>query len=409
MMGWRRWLIATLLLGALATPAQARAAAASDVAVQAGIAQTSQSFDTRVFDYDLDGTLDFLFSPQNSTLGRQLWHGNLDGTYTLAARLKGSVTTDQHGCTTADFDLNGLPDIFCSLGAIHGTRTKADPMWLQQPDGSFTLDETEGAGGTPIDAYGRGYSAVALDANEDGWPDLFVDDLYPRTDGQPTPNRLYLNLRNDPDTGAWLGLQDAGTDSGIEKEQGNRGCDFTTDVNSDGHADIVFCGKTRMYVYEGDGLGHFTDASAAVNLPNFFSADATLRDMNGDGRTDLVYVRAGQWGIRPRTTKGTFGAATGTHPLTAGRMVSVVDADGDGKLDVYALQGNGAPGCTTCNINRPDQLWLGNGTLTGFTQLPIPEATSGSGDTVNAIGSRFIVANGANLKVGPLQLIEVTP
>ncbi len=401
-----------LALGLLATVAghaHARAAGgATDVAQQAGIAQTTQSFDTLVLDYDQDGTSDFVFSPQNASTGRQLWHANGDGTYTLAGHLKGSTTSDQHGCTSADYDHNGQPDVFCSLGAIHGTRTKADPLWLQQANGSFTLDEKAGASDTPIDPLGRGYSASTLDANEDGWPDLFVDDFYPRTDGRPTPDRLYLNLGDDQ-SGTWLGFQDA-TGSGIEKEQGNRGCDFTTDLTHDGHQDIVFCGKQRAYFYEGDGNGHFTDVSAALGLPNFFAADLKLADINSDGVRDLVYVRGPQWGIRLGKPGGGYAATSvTTHALTAGRMLAVGDVTGDGIADIYVLQGNGAPGCTTCQKNYPDQLWLGDGTATGFVQEPIPEANSGSGDTVNLIGGRLLIGNGANLIAGPVQLIAVSP
>lgn len=405
-------ILATIALIVVTSRSASATTGVNDTAADAGIAQTSQSFDTLVFDYDADGHLDFLYSPQNAAAGRQLWHSNGDGTYTLAAHLKSASTNDMHGCATGDFDHNGQADIFCTMGAIHGSRTKADPVWLQQPDHSFMLDESAGLGGTAIDPLGRGYTAITLDANNDGNPDLFLDNLSPRPDGQPTPNRLYLNAGFDPVSGAWLGFQDAGAASGLEVEgQGNRGCDFTTDLNHDGNADIVFCGQHRMYFYEGDGLGHFTDASKAVNVPNFFAADAKLADINSDAIPDLVYIRAGQEGVRLGRIQGGFaGLATLTHAMTAGRAVETTDINGDGITDIYALQGNGPPGCTmsACPTNRPDYLYLG-GTDGKYTETLIPQAGAGSGDTVDAIGSGLIVANGANLTTGPLQLLTWTP
>jgi hypothetical protein len=394
----------------LALPASAQAVTTVDEAQAAGVYQQDQSFNTLVFDYNQDGYSDFLYTPQNDKPGHQLWRNNQDGTFTLVTHLQSSYSTDMHGCVSADFDRNGLPDVYCALGAIHGTRTKANPLWLQQPDGTWQLNEASGA----QDPAGRGYSASVLDANGDGWPDLFVDNYHPRKDGLPTPDRLFLNRGDDPVTGQWLGFVDAGAASGVEQEEGDRGCDFTTDFNGDGYPDIVFCGSARMYFYENDGTGHFTDVSAQLlGGGTLFASDAELVDVNGDGIRDLVFVKSRQWGIRLGQANGTFARAT-THPETAGRMIAVADANGDGLPDVYVLQGNGTPGCTGCTTNYPDQLWINTG-FGQFTQSPIPNVTSGSGDTVNAIDINndgrfeFLVANGANLTNGPLELLATTP
>lgn len=397
-----RILLMALFVLALTT---GEAQAQTNTASTAGIAQVDQSYNTLVFDYNNDGIQDFLYSPQNDKAGRQLWQGNGDGTFTLVNHLVSALTTDQHSCTSADFDHNGLPDVYCAMGTVHASRTKANPLWLQTAPNSWQLNEASGA----QDPYGRGYSTSTGDFNGDGWPDLFVDNFHPRPDGNPTPNRVFLNLGDDAQ-GNWLGFADD-HDAVAEQEVGNRGCDFTTDFNHDGNTDVVFCGTQRMWLLAGDGTGHFTDTSAAMGLANFFTADAALADINGDGLKDLVFAKLGQWGVRLGKATGGFAAATGTHPETAGRMVSVADADGNGTPDVYVLQGNGQPGCTNCPTNYPDQLWLNNGKGV-FTSTVVPSA-SGSGDTVNAINSGgnnlFIVGNGANLIAGPLQLIGYTP
>ena len=412
----RRVLCLLVVATGLIFPGAAHASSSSlqNLASKAGIAQSDQSFDTLVFDYNKDGISDFLYSPQNDNTGRQLWRGNPDGSFTLVTHLVGPVTSDQHGCTTADFDQNGLPDIYCAMGALHGSRAKANPLWLQTSAGVWTLNVTSGA----QDAYGRGYSAVALDANGDGWPDLFVDNYYPRPDGIPTPDRLFLNLGDDAQ-GHWLGFADAGTASGVEVEQGNRGCDFTTDFNGDGHPDIVFCGYPSMVFFQNNGDGTFTNVTQAkLGQTSWFASGAKLVDLNGDGLLDLVYIRNGQEGVRLGTATGKFASATQTHAMTAGRAVEVTDVNGDGVPDIYALQGNGQPGCLTCMTNYPDYLYLGGmaaGKYTSGTGVSSTFQTdaTGSGDTVNAITinghNDLIVGNGANLINGPLQLWSFTP
>jgi FG-GAP-like repeat len=403
----------------------ARAGSLADVASDVGIAQSDQSFNTLVFDYNGDGIQDFLYSPQNDPAGRQLWQGNAGGTFTLVAHLKGSVTTDQHGCTTADFDHNGLPDVYCALGAIHGSREKANPLWLQEPADNthpttwWSLDERSGA----QDGYGRGYSATRIDANGDGWPDLFVDSFYPRPDGIATPDRLFINLGDDA-SGNWMGFADEGSASGVEQEEGGRGCDFATDFNGDGKQDIVFCGTNHLFFYRGNGDGTFTDVTAQKLGANInFVSDVRLVNLNPnlDPYPDLIYIRNGQEGVRFGSGSGLFGPPVMTHALTFGRTLDVADLNGDGIPDIYALEANGLPGCSTCLTNYPDYVYLGGKTalgkytsgLAGTFTLSTPNQ-DGSGDTVNAIRlpngrTDMIVGNGANLVNGPLQLWQWQP
>jgi hypothetical protein len=400
--------LALIVVGGLVMAASAaQAAVVQDDATVAGIAQDSQSFDTLVWDYNLDGIPDFLYSPQNGPLdaGRQLWQGNADGTFTHVTNLVGGLTTDQHGCTSGDYDGNGLPDAYCVLGGHYGTRTKANDLFLQASPGVFVDDVASGA----EDPLGRGYSATTLDANGDGLPDLFVDNKHPRPDGQPSPNRLFLNLGIDPLTGAWLGFADDSA-SGLESEQGRRGCDLTADFNYDGRPDIVFCGTGTLRFYQNNGDGTFTDVHAALLGGDFLVADAELVDVNKDGFLDLVFVKLSRAAIRFGQADGTFAPPRQFKPLTAGRTVEVTDVNGDGFPDLYLLQGNGPPGCTIidCPINYPDSLYLNDGFGRFTTPISVPDA-AGSGDTVDAIGPRLIVGNGANLTAGPLQLISLNP
>jgi hypothetical protein len=402
--------LAAVAMVAVASPARG-SVTVTDNATRAGIAQTVQSFDTAVADYNGDGRQDFLFSPQNGG-PRQLWRQAADGTFQKRLTLRWSASTsDQHGCTWADADQNGLLDVYCTLGAMHANRTKQNNLWMQTKPGTFA-DEAVAAG--VDDAPGRGYSATFFDANNDGWPDLFVDNNFPRPDGLPTPNRLFLNLGEDSG-GHWFGFQDQ-PESGLEKEEGGRGCDLATDFNRDGLQDLVFCGKGTVHMYQNNGDGTFTDVHQAyIGAAKWSAADLKFADVNGDGLRDLVFIRATQVGVRlAKANQTVFLGASQVKTLNAGRMVDVGDFNGDGLLDLYALQGNGAPGCmiSDCPDNHTDYLYPG--TSPGkFSTTPISIDAAGSGDTVNSIlvagQLNMIVANGANLTNGPIQLLAVTP
>ena len=71
------------------------------------------------------------------------------------------------------------------------------------------------------DPWGRGRGVAVADHNHDGWPDLFLTADHPRSDGQPTPDRLFLNLGDDA-RGRWLGFADA-LSLGVDLEEGSRG------------------------------------------------------------------------------------------------------------------------------------------------------------------------------------------
>lgn len=402
-------LTTTILIGVavLASPGAAQAAnLVTDVAVPSGVAQTAQSFDVATVDYNGDGAMDYLYSPQNGP-GRQLYRNNGDGTFTIAATLAGSLTTDQHDCRWADVDHNGLVDAYCTLGATGGRRVKANSLFLQTSPGTFT--DTAITAGVD-DPVGRGRSAIFLDANADGWLDLYVVNYgKERVNGVPAPNRFFLNRGADP-AGAWLGYQ-AAPEWGAETQDGDRGCAFSADMNGDARPDLVYCGIGGVKVWLNTGSS-FTASTAAFGA-GFAAADLELADVNGDGIRDAVFVRLRQTGVRLGTASGTYAPASQLRTLTAGRDLAVADFTGDGVLDVYVLQGNGAPGCTSCATNYPDTLLVGtvNGKLTPLAG--VPQASTGSGDLaeplVGAPGSRpmILVANGANLRSGPVQLLRV--
>ena len=102
---------------------------------------------------------------------------------------------------------------------------------------------------------------------------------------------------------------------------------------------------------------------------------------------------------------GRFPTVDYSLPLTLGWNLAIGDANGDGHPDIYVLQRD--------NGTVPDLMLLNSGSGTSYTRFSdIPQATSGEGDSVQAIpnykGTRraaFVVNNGYEDSQGPRQLI----
>ena len=395
------WLLAAMAV--LAAVAAADATSVTDTASADGVITPVQSFGITPNDFNGDGITDVLFIPQNKTPGL-LYRGNADGTYTLDQYL--GSNPDHHGCAAGDVDRNGLLDFYCVYGASHSGPAKANELWLQTSPDVFQNDAVA-AGVT--DPWGRGRNAVLFDANNDGWPDLFVTNDHPRPDGIPTPDRFFLNRGADPITGKWLGFQDSPS-FGLDVEEGNRGCVYSVDFNHDGWNDLVFCGSGGVHFDQNTGGTGFVNVAATwLGSATWTAADTAMGDINHDGVPDLVYAKLTQFGVRLGLPAGGFAKATQLRKVTAGRSVALADVNGDGWPDVYLLQGNGKPGCgKSCLTNYPDVMLINTAGV--LTPLPVPEATTGHGDlAVTVTPTRIWVANGADLYTGPVQVLDFAP
>jgi hypothetical protein len=95
---------------------------ARDVAAQAGIARTvNTAGENCVFDYNRDGVSD-LFLSNHSDAPWQLFLGKTNGTF-VETNIGTFPRRDRHGCATGDFNGDGRPDIYASIGACEGTCT----------------------------------------------------------------------------------------------------------------------------------------------------------------------------------------------------------------------------------------------------------------------------------------------
>jgi hypothetical protein len=119
------------------------------------------------------------------------------------------------------------------------------------------------------------------------------------------------------------------------------------DINGDGKLDIVAMGAPNsgidpptLVTLLGSGNGGFTSGSAGVKTMSL--ASFVLADFNADGKVDVM-TAAGYW--MQGAGDGSFGPATQrfTNPtLVDGRTLAVGDFDGDGMLDLALRSGRAA-------------------------------------------------------------------
>ncbi len=128
------------------------------------------------------------------------------------------------------------------------------------------------------------------------------------------------------------------------------------DLNGDGRADVAVLGKKRTFLFLQGSDGKLAAAPELLNAtqaPDGFS----LLDLDGDGKLDLVYVKAeSDAPLRWRIARGggDFGPER-VFPFTEIRSYAARDLDGDGKPEVAVVrrrsgrvallkfQGDGAP------------------------------------------------------------------
>lgn len=377
---------------------------ASDRAGEAGIAQVTRSYGTFVQDFDLDGDQDFLYNRHGGL--EMIFYAN-DGTGRFAQIFPGLFPrNDRHDCVWGDVNLDGLPDAYCSVGAGHPLYPpKVNELWLQTSE--HGLERAVDAWGA-TDPLGRAREPALFDANGDGLLDLFVGNHYPRADGQPTPNRFFL--QSPPGTFA------AAPEYGIDREIGGQ-CAEPSDFDLDGDVDLAVCAhgpSIGLQLYRNEAGLTFVDVAAPLGIIGKW-CDALWEDLNTDGRPDLAVMFRTLFQIYLQREDGTFEIAyqrgmdrSGCAFGGGGNRIASGDANGDGYPDLYLVYSGYSEG----SYNLPDVFLVNDGTGRSFLRAAIPVTSEGSGQSVAAIQAdgdpptEFLVTNGRATLKGPIQLID---
>lgn len=365
-----------------------------DVAMAAGIAESTRTYGAVVADFDDDRWPD-IFLGRHSSGSR--FYLNRDGAFVEVATPIGQ--RDRHGCTSGDLDSDGRLDLFCALGNERGQGMKANELWLQDEAGD--LGDAAMSFGV-ADPFGRGREVASFDANGDGHLDLFIGNSADRVDGLPSGNRLFLNDRGTRFVAA--------VGAGLDPDIGVR-CVSPGDIDLDGRTDLLVCPlpdqspiPLGVRLYRNLGGGRFDDVTEARGITGLGEEDAGLPDLDQDGQLDLVQLSADR--LRVSLQAGGRFETVYEIATSYGRAIAWGDVNGDGYPDLYVLRGN--------STNPDDLLLVNAGDGRAYSSGQLPQATVGSGEDVVTIDhdrnglDDFLVLNGKTSE-GPVQLIAFFP
>ncbi len=354
-----------------------------DVTAVAGLVRTGWGQGACVGDYDNDGFDDLLITHYGPDRLYRNENGRRFRDVTEEAGLPTAGRRWGTGCAFLDYDRDGDLDLavanyvdldiertplpgesnFCrykGLAVLCGPRGlpgESTILYRNQGDGRFR--DMAGSGGLGGVAGRYGLGVLTLDADGDGWTDIYVA-------ADSTPSMLFRNKGGER-------FEDSGLLSGTAlnengQEQAGMGVS-AADYNRDGHLDIV---KTNFSddvpsLYRNEGGGYFTDVSYRSGLgvhTNFLGWGVGFVDIDHDGWKDILMVNSHvypsiddldsaspyrqrklvYWNVR----NGAFidvsrSSGPGVAAPSSARGAAFGDLDNDGSLEVVVNNLDAAP------------------------------------------------------------------
>ena len=395
----------------------------SDVTTPSGLERSGWGQAVCVGDIDNDGWTDLAVTYYGEIV---LYRNRGNGTFediSQRSRIGGQRRWNA-GCTFLDYDRDADLDLFVANYVDYADATRYEPgsgancMWrgiavmcgplgLKQSanilfrnngDGTFS-DVSPASGITAAEGF-YCLMPITLDFDEDGWTDIYVA-------CDTTPNILYRNNQDGT-------FEDVGMISGVAlsdngREQAGMGV-AAADYDLDGHLDLLvtnFSDDTST-LYRNDGNSTFTDTTYLAKLgkdTQYLSWGTGLVDFDNDGWKD-VFIASGH--VYPEVDRhpseityrqqrlvyrnqgdGSFSNASGQAgdaiaAKAAGRGVAFEDLDGDGDLDIVAINLNDTPSLLI-NESASENSWL-------ILEL------EGESSNRSAIGARIQVAAGGRIQ-----------
>jgi tetratricopeptide (TPR) repeat protein len=330
-----------------------------DVTAAQGLKGEGFAMGAAVADFDNDGRVD-LFVPG---VQRNLLYRNTQTGFVEVSKSAG-IRDEPWSVAAAwlDYDRDGFLDLFVvnylnwKPEAEHycgdprkGVRVYCHPreyqglpnrLYRNRGDGTFE-DVSERAG--IARHIGKGMSAAVLDADQDGWPDIFVTN-------DTQPNFLFRNRRDGSFEESALRFSVALSEEG--NAISSMGVD-ARDYDNDGRPDLIVTALTgeNFQLFRNTAKGEFQNMTYPSRLGLTAARrsgwGAVFADLNNDGWKDLMtansHVTDNIEQIRSEVYKepntvflnrqGVFVGTQEIGPKTAHRGLIVADLDNDGRLD----------------------------------------------------------------------------
>ena len=354
------------------------------------IMQRNMGNGAAVGDYDGDGYLDVFLggqAGQQSRLFRNVPAADgsrsyVDVTTAAGLNIRGNVRVAQF------VDLgSGRPDLVVATDFVEELGGEPSGIFRNNGDGTF-VDVTAGSGFDPM-GYIVGGMTFA-DYDHSGRQSIYLsywtqelagDPALMRVQGAfPGMNRLYRNLGD-------YRFDDVTYDSGLGATRADSFTAIFADFTGDRQADIYQASDhrpDRFYVNQG---GHFRDSSEEAGLLSRAgnSMGVAAADLTGSGGLDLYVTQITDPGRRFGTNTGNTlmvsrpdGEATSFRDDAGSRGIvdsawgwgtAFVDANLDGALDIYAVQGmrEFVGGDSTHIEHATSKLFINDGSGMSFT------------------------------------------